>query len=54
MAILDKGHHDVKLSEEDLHRLALWLDCSSMFYGVYEKEGGEAQLLGQIARPTLE
>jgi hypothetical protein len=54
MAILEKGHYDVKLSDEDLHRLALWLDCSSMFYGVYEKEGGEAQLLGQIARPTLE
>lgn len=54
MAILEKGHYDVKLSEEDFHRLALWLDCSSMFYGVYEKEGGEAQLRGQLARPTLE
>ncbi len=54
MAILDKGHYDVKLSDEEFHRLTLWLDCSSMFYGVYEKEGGEAQLRGQIARPTLE
>ena len=54
LAILEKGHYDVKLSAEDLHRITLWLDCSSMFYGVYEKEGGEAQLLGQIARPTLE
>jgi len=26
----------------------------SMFYGVYEKEGGEAQLRGEIVRPTLE
>jgi len=25
-----------------------------MFYGVYEKEGGEAQLRGEIAKPTLE
>jgi len=25
-----------------------------MFYGVYEKEGGEAQLQGLVARPTLE
>jgi len=32
----------------------LWLDCLSVFYGVYEKEGGEAQLRGEIARPTLE
>jgi hypothetical protein len=52
--ILEKGHYGVKLSEEEFHRITLWLDCSSMFYGVYEKEGGEAQLLGLIARPTLE
>lgn len=52
--LIDKGHLDVDLSAEDFHRLALWLDCSSMFYGVYEKEGGEAQLRGEIARPTLE
>ena len=52
--LLDKGHHDLKLTNEDFHRLALWLDCSSMFYGVFEKEGGEIQLLGGIASPTLE
>jgi hypothetical protein len=52
--ILTKGHYDVKLSPEDLHRLTLWLDLSTMFYGVYEKEGGEAQLRGEIAMPTLE
>jgi hypothetical protein len=52
--ILAKGHYDVKLSEEESHRIALWLDCCSMFYGVYEKEGGEAQLRGLIARPTLD
>ncbi len=54
LAILDKGHYDVKLTDEEFHRIALWLDCSSMFYGVYEKAGGEAQLLGQLAQPTLE
>jgi hypothetical protein len=52
--MLAKGHHDLKLSDEDLHRITLWLDCASMFYGVYEKEGGEAQLRGEIAKPTLE
>ena len=52
--ILDKGHYDVKLPAEELHRITLWLDCSSMFYGVYEKEEGEAQLKGLVARPTLE
>ncbi|MCY3019935.1 MAG: NPCBM/NEW2 domain-containing protein [Planctomycetota bacterium] len=53
-ALLTKGHYDVKLSDEDFHRLMLWVDCSSMFYGVFEKETGEAQLRGEIAKPTLE
>ena len=52
--ILQQGHYDVKLSDEEFHRITLWLDCCSMFYGVYEKEGGEAQLQGQVVRPTLE
>ncbi len=52
--MLEKGHYGVSLSQEDLHRLTLWLDCSSMFYGVYEREGGQAQLRGEIAYPTLE
>jgi hypothetical protein len=54
LAMLDKGHHSVKLPPEDLRRLTLWLDCSSIFYGVYERPGGDAQLRGEIARPTLE
>jgi hypothetical protein len=53
-ALLNKGHYDVKLSDEDFHRLMLWVDCSTMFYGVFEKEGGEVQLSGGIAKPTLE
>ncbi len=52
--MLSKGHNGVKLSDEDMHRITLWLDCSSMFYGVYEKEGGKTQLQGGVARPTLE
>ena len=53
-ALLQAGHHDVKLSPEDLHCLTVWLDSCSLFYGVYEKEGGEAQLRGEVARPTLQ
>ncbi|MHC4253462.1 MAG: HzsA-related protein, partial [Planctomycetota bacterium] len=53
-AHLEKGHKKLKLPEEDLHRITLWLDSSSIFYGVYEKEGGEAQLRGEIVKPTLE
>jgi hypothetical protein len=54
--LLTTGSHKdrVKLSAEDLHRITLWLDSCSIFYGVYEKEGGEAQLRGEIVRPTLE
>ena len=52
--MLEKGHHDVKLSAEDFHRLALWIDCCSMFYGVFEKEPGEAQLRGEVAEAILE
>ena len=52
--MLKKGHHDVKLSSEELHRFAVWLDLLSNFYGVYESEGGLAQLRGEKAYPTLE
>ncbi len=54
LKILEEGHYEVKLSEEELHRITLWLDCCSIFYGVYEKEGGEAQLRGEVVHPTLQ
>jgi hypothetical protein len=53
MQLLDKGHYDVQLSEEERYRLTLWLDCCSMFYGVFEREPGEAQLRGEIADAIL-
>ena len=52
--LLQQGHYDVKMPPEDLHRLTLWLDCTTMFYGVYERNEGEAQLRGEIAYPTLQ
>ena len=52
--MLAEGHYDVKLTEQEMHRITVWLDSVSNFYGVYEKEGGEAQLRGEIAHPTLE
>lgn len=51
---LQGDHHGLKLSAEDKYRLTLWLDLSTMFYGVYEKELGEAQLRGEVVWPTLE
>jgi cytochrome c553 len=52
--LLQSDHYNVKLSNEELRRITLWLDSSSVFYGVYEKEGGEAQLQGKEVSPTLE
>jgi len=52
--LLQAGHHDVKLTDEEMHRLTVWLDSCSLFYGVYEADGGRAQLRGEIAHPTLE
>jgi hypothetical protein len=52
--LLQKGHHDVKLSREELRRLTLWLDSVSLFYGVYEAEGQKKELAGEPAKPTLE
>ncbi|MEI7901845.1 MAG: NPCBM/NEW2 domain-containing protein [bacterium] len=50
--MLAKGHHDLKLSKEDLHRLTLWLDCNSDFYGSYENLPEQKE--GKVVWPTLE
>ena len=47
--LLEKGHHDVKLSPEDLHRITLWLDSNSDFYGGYDRP--QAQARGEIVKP---
>jgi len=51
MEYLDERHHGVKLSREDLHRLVLWLDGNSEFYGSYEDTAAQAR--GEIVYPTL-
>jgi len=33
LALLDKGHHGVKLPPDDLRRITLWMDCNSDFLG---------------------
>jgi len=48
---MDERHYGVKLSEEDFHRLTLWLDCNSEFYGSYENTLDQAR--GEIVYPTL-
>ena len=51
-AMLRKGHNDVKLSKEDMHRITLWLDCNSEFYGAYKNT--EAQSRGEPVRAALD
>jgi hypothetical protein len=49
--MLKKGHHDVKLTPGEMHRIVLWLDCNSNFFGAYYDT--ETQLKGGIVMPTL-
>ena len=51
-AQIKKGHHDLKLTDEELHRITLWLDSNSLFYGAYHDL--EAQRKGQRVMPSLE
>ena len=53
-ALLRDGHHGVALTADERSRIVTWLDSVCQFYGVYEKEGGEAQIAGGLAYPTLE
>ncbi len=50
--MLSKGHHGVDLSQEDMHRITLWLDSNSDFYGSYEDEISQAH--GEVVWYTLE
>ncbi len=52
MIYLGSQHYGVKLSDEDLHRITLWLDRNSEFYGSYENT--LAQSRGQIVHPILD
>jgi hypothetical protein len=51
-AVLQKGHHGVKLTPEELGRIALWLDCNSDFYGAYDRLDMQAR--GEIVKSVLE
>ena len=49
-----KDHYGVELTDAERRRIALWLDTTSNFYGVYDKEGCEKEFRGEQAFPTLE
>lgn len=42
MQRLDCDHGNCGLSDEDRHRIALWLDCGSPFYGAYHDAAAQA------------
>jgi hypothetical protein len=48
---LDQRHHGVKLSDDDRHRLELWLDLNSEFYGAYENTAAQAR--GEVVWSSL-
>ncbi|HUU09490.1 MAG TPA: NPCBM/NEW2 domain-containing protein [Phycisphaerae bacterium] len=51
-AMLAKGHHKLDLPAEDLHRIALWLDSNSDFFGAYQNT--EAQARGEVVWPAID
>lgn len=51
MARLGQGPCGAKLPDEDLARIALWLDCNSIFYGAYHEAARQAR--GEIVPPKL-
>ena len=49
--MLQQGHHEVKLTDDEWRRLALWIDCNARFFGSYENL--DAQARGESVMPTL-
>ena len=52
-AILTGEKHGkyVKVPDQDLRTLYLWLDANAPFYGTYEEDGLAAQKLGEAVPP---
>ncbi len=50
--MLQAGHHDVELTQEEWRRITLWLDANSVFYGAYHDTLAQAQ--GKMVIPHLD
>ncbi|MHB0956763.1 MAG: HzsA-related protein [Pirellulaceae bacterium] len=46
--LLQAGHYDANLDPEELRRVAAWIDCNAIFYGVYLPEEQARQLRGEM------
>ena len=51
-AQLAKGHHDVKLTDEERLRLALFMESNAAYFG--HDENIQAQARGEVVRPVLQ
>jgi len=50
-----KGHYKVKLSSDDIRRIAAWIDCNAIFYGVYDPKAQARQLKGlEVPMPEIQ
>lgn len=55
MKMLRQGHYETQLSADELRRLAAWIDCNAIFYGVYSPEDQIRQLRGEtLAMPEVQ
>jgi len=55
MQMLLKGHHEVKLSPDDLDRLTTWMDANGLFYGTFDFEAQKRQQRGErIDGPSVQ
>lgn len=53
--LLEAGHYDVELKEEDWERLITWMDANALFYGTFEFDDQERQQRGERIRgPGIE
>ena len=55
LKMLRKGHNDVKLTPDELRRLATWIDLNAIFYGAYSPTDQARQLRGEtLAMPEIQ
>ncbi len=45
--ILENGHYNCKLTEDDWNRLNTWMDANALFYGTFNIEDQKRQLQGE-------
>ncbi len=53
--LLDDGHYDVQLSDDEWQRIVTWIDANALFYGTFNPEEQAKQLRGErISGPDLQ